>query len=296
VLDGNGRPASGAEVRVSAGQNTVVVLHATADGTVRFFPRAYASQGPFTFTSGSATARANEGASVKLTVEQAPERTNALDIVFAIDSTGSMGDEIARLKSSIDSVASRISQLPGQPSLRFAMTTYRDVGDDYVTRNTDFTSDVSTFRKELAKVQAGGGGDVPEAVDEALDDALGAPSWRPAGSATQLVFLIGDAGPHLERQVRRGYDRTAIDANARGIKIFPVASSNSDDLAEGVFRQIAQFTGGRFVFLSYGANGAGGTATGDSTDISKADYQELALDDLIVRLVGEELAARSKQV
>ncbi|MCU0262017.1 MAG: hypothetical protein MUE78_13455, partial [Ilumatobacteraceae bacterium] len=74
----------------------------------------------------------------------------------------------------------------------------------------------------------------------------------------------------------------------RGIKVFPIASSESDDQAEAVFRQIAQATGARFVFLSYGA---GGAATGGSTDIDTTDYEELALDDLIVRLLSEELAA-----
>jgi hypothetical protein len=79
-----------------------------------------------------------------------------------------------------------------------------------------------------------------------------------------------------------------MDAIARGIKIIPIASSESDDQAEAVFRQIAEATGGRFVFLSYGA---GGAATGPSTDIDRTDYEELSLDDLIVRLVSEELAA-----
>ena len=78
-------------------------------------------------------------------------------------------------------------------------------------------------------------------------------------------------------------------AAARGIKIFPVASSNTDDAAEFVFRQLAEFTGACFVFLSYGATGA---AVGPDTDIQKSDYQELALNDLIVRLVTEELSAR----
>ena len=55
-----------------------------------------------------------------------------------------------------------------------------------------------------------------------------------------------------------------------------------------MFRQIAQATGARFVFLSYGA---GGAATGPSTDIDSTDYEELALDDLVVRLVAEEVAA-----
>ena len=55
-----------------------------------------------------------------------------------------------------------------------------------------------------------------------------------------------------------------------------------------MFRQLAQATGARFVFLSYGA---GGAATGGSTDIDPTDYEELSLDDLVVRLVTEELAA-----
>jgi len=76
------------------------------------------------------------------------------------------------------------------------------------------------------------------------------------------------------------------------VKIIPIASSESDDQAEAVFRQIAEATGGRFVFLSYGAAGA---ATGASTDIESTDYEELSLDDLIVRLVSEELAALTGQ-
>ena len=71
--------------------------------------------------------------------------------------------------------------------------------------------------------------------------------------------------------------------------IFPIASSASDDAAEVTFRQLAQFTGSRFVFLAYGAEGA---ATGDSTDIDSLDYEQLSLDDLVVRLIEEELAGR----
>jgi Mg-chelatase subunit ChlD len=294
VTNADDKPASGAAVAISSSDGDISVMHATANGTIRFFPRAYrSSQGPYTFSVGSTKVVASENESVNLKLANSTQASNQLDVMFVIDATGSMGDEIIRLKSSFDSVASRINALDGQPNLRLAMTVFRDEGDAFVTQSTDFTPDVAAFRSALAKVQAGGGGDVPEALDEALDDALAKASWRPAGDATQLVFLVGDAGPHIERQVRRGYNETAIDAANRGIKIFPVASSNSDDLAESVFRQIALTTGARFVFLSYGANGAGGTATGGQTDISKADYQELALDDLVVRLVSEEVAARN---
>jgi hypothetical protein len=198
-----------------------------------------------------------------------------------------MSDEIDRLKTSIDSVAARMSALEGSPDVRLAMTVYRDEGDAFVTRTYDFTPDVEAFRAALAEVVADGGGDYPEALDEAFAEAVDAPSWRDPATTLQLMFLVADAPPHVERQVA-GYDESIQSAVSRGIKVFPVASSESDDQAEAVFRQIAQATGARFVFLSYGA---GGAATGPSTDIDSTDYEELALDDLVVRLIAEEVAA-----
>ena len=135
---------------------------------------------------------------------------------------------------------------------------------------------------------ADGGGDYPEALDEGLADALAVPSWRDPAATVQLVFLVADAPPHVDRQVAVPYTESLAEAVGRGIKVFPVASSESDDQAEAVFRQMAAATGARFVFLAGGADGA---ATGANTDIASTDYEELPLDALVVRLVGEELAA-----
>lgn len=104
------------------------------------------------------------------------------------------------------------------------------------------------------------------------------------------MFVVGDAGGHPERDVEQPYVESMRNASERGVKILPIAASSSDDRAEVAFRQLAQFTGAPFVFLAYGA---GGAATGGSTDIDSTDYEELSLDDLIVRLVSEELAALS---
>ncbi len=294
VTDADQHPASGVEVTVKQGDADITRLRTTADGTVRFHPHAYgAGEGTFTFSAGSSEATAPAGGTATLTAD-GPSATDhvPLDLLFLIDATGSMGDEIGRLKSTVATVVDRIEALPGQPDVRIGMTVFRDQGDAFVTGTYDFTSDIGTFREALAAVQADGGGDTPEALDEAVDEALSKPSWRPAGSATQLVVLIGDAGGHPDRQVARPYTQSMMDAAARGVKILPIAASSSDDQAEVAFRQLAQFTGGRFVFLAYGAEGA---ALGTSTDITKADYEELSLDDLIVRLVADELSARTGQ-
>src|SRR5205085_7211138 len=68
-----------------------------------------------------------------------------VDLVFLVDATGSMGDEIDKIKASVDTIASRIEQLPGSSRPRLGLVAYRDRGDDYVTRSWDFTDSVPQF-------------------------------------------------------------------------------------------------------------------------------------------------------
>ena len=290
VTGEGGLPAAGAEVVVSA-EGFETSLRATADGSVRFHPAAYgAGSGPFTVTAGGVAAEAEPGGSMAIETELATVGgdTVALDILFLLDATGSMDDEIDQLKATIAEVSQRIDRLPSQADLRLGMTLYRDEGDEFVTATFDFIHDVDVFAEALDRVVADGGGDNPEALDEALAEALAAPSWRPAAQAVQLVFLVADAPPQIVRDVPTPYTASMLEAAERGVKIFPVSSSGTDDQAEYVFRQLAQFTGARYVFLTYGA---AGRATGGSTDITELDYEELSLDYLIVRLISEELEA-----
>jgi len=94
-----------------------------------------------------------------------------------------------------------------------------------------------------------------------------------------------EKGVQLARFLREELEKAA----AQGIKIFPIASSGLDDQGEYIFRQIAQFTQGRFVFLTY-AGPTNGGAPGDETTHHVEDYSVENLDDLLVRLVEEELA------
>ena len=306
VVDGDGSPVPGISIVPSftpAGTTEatpVREIRTTADGTVRYFPGLDGLDGPdgvepdmsFTFSiEGSGqNVTALPGDTVTLVVESSTDVASPvpLDVLFLLDATGSMGDEIDRLKVTIDQVAEQVNALDPRPDVRFAMTLYRDEGDAFVTSTYDFTGEVGAFRSALSDVVADGGGDYPEALDEGLAEALAAPAWRDPSEAVQLVFVVADAPPQVGRQVEVPYIDSMRDAVTRGIKVFPVASSESDDQAELVFRQLAVTTGAPFVFLSYGA---GGAATGPSSDIDSTDYEELALDQLVVRLIDEELSA-----
>jgi hypothetical protein len=196
-----------------------------------------------------------------------------------------MGDEIERLRAEMIRVAERIAASDASPDVRFAMTVYRDKGDLFVPRTFDFTGDVQAFTRALDEVRAEDGGDEPEHLEAALADVLQKPAWREG--AVRLAFLVADAPPHLDYRDSTPYTESIARAREAGVRIFPIASSGLDDQGELVYRELAQATLGRFVFLTYGADGA---SPGDETDHHVEDYSVLALDDLVVRLVDEELA------
>ncbi len=291
VLGNDGRPVLGEPIEVVADGEPIASLRSGTDGRAYIHPRALGIAGDATLSvrvAGVERAPTVDGPTSFL-LDRAGGATApvALDVFFVLDATGSMGDELDRLTATVDSVAARISELDGSPDVRLGMTVYRDEGDAFLTRTFDFTDDVTAFRTALGEVHAGGGGDNPEALDEALAAAVEEPSWRPAGDAVQLMFVVADAPPQVGRAVTTPYDESLQNAAARGIRIHSVGASGTNDAAEYVLRQFAQYTGGRFVFLSYGA---GGAALGPGTDIASVDYEELPLEDLLVRLVAEQLA------
>ncbi|MEW6473595.1 MAG: vWA domain-containing protein [Actinomycetota bacterium] len=281
VVDEAGKPLLGAVVR-EGGQE----VRTGPDGRALLFGDIGGATVQWGNTSVAVDFAPSGGRDHRVTLPvRRPEGRAKLDMLFLIDTTGSMGDEIDRLKDSVRSVAERISALPANADLRLGMTVYRDRGDLFVTRTFDFTSSVDVFKTALAEVRADGGGDTPEDLNAGLHEAVTAPSWR-GDDTVKLVFLIADAPPHLDYQDGPDYAADVRAAARRGIKIMPIASSGLDDQGEYVFRQLAQITMGRFTFLTYGADGA---SPGDRTDHHVSDYAVLALDDLVVRLVSDEL-------
>ena len=228
------------------------------------------------FTRGEAVAW-----DVVLDLEQDAVEGVPLDVLFLLDSTGSMADEIGQIKATLLSIATRISDLPSQPDLRMGMVAYRDRGDEFVTRLYDFEAEPARFLETIQRVVADGGDDYPESLNEAFHVAVHEPQWR-RGDAIRLMFLIADAPPHLDYQDDYSYADVMVEAHRRGIKTFSIASSGLDAQGEYIFRQIAQHTMGRFLFIVYGPGG--------TTSHSVSDYTVERLDDLVVSLVEDELA------
>ncbi|MBS0437388.1 MAG: VWA domain-containing protein [Proteobacteria bacterium] len=300
VTDAAGRPVHDAEVAVQRAGRAEPVMWARTDtaGRVWLHPRAFLAPGVddralgIAVRKGSAWSRATlvrgERAAVQVRLGQASVvQRPRLDLVFLIDATGSMGDEIAKLKASMLSMSQQISRLPGSPDICYGLVAYRDRGDAFLTRAHDFTDDLAAFQSVLARVQAGGGGDMPEALNEALHETVHRLSWR--SEAARMVVLVADAPPHLDYGGPQ-YDVDMQAALAKGIKLFAVGASGLDPVGEYIYRQIAQYTAGRFVFLTYKDAADPGSGPGTQTPHDVRGYSVQTLDRLIVKLVGDELA------
>lgn len=122
----------------------------------------------------------------------------AIEVLFVLDTTGSMGGLLEGAKLKIWSIASQMLQASPAPRLRVGLLGYRDRGDAYVTRFTDLTEDMDSVYAQLSRFQAGGGGDAPESVNQALNEAVTRPSWSQDAKTLKLVFLVGDAPPHMD--------------------------------------------------------------------------------------------------
>jgi hypothetical protein len=172
-----------------------------------------------------------------------------VDLVFALDTTGSMSGLIEGAKQKIWSIASFVARAQPTPELRVGLVAYRDVGDSYVTRVYDLDDDLDRVYKRLLSFHADGGGDGPEHVARALHEAVHKMSWaQQTNGSVRLVYLVGDAPPHLDYQ--DGYDlgRAARAAANKGIQVHAIRCGNDPETATS-FRRVAALGHGEFLTI-----------------------------------------------
>jgi hypothetical protein len=214
---------------------------------------------------------------------QSAPRTE-LDVQLVLDTTGSMGDELSYLQSEFDSIAAQVRSRFPNVAPRWSLVVYKDHGDSYVAKGFEFTTDTTRFRGSLRAQSAGGGGDTPEAVVEGLSTGL-KQQWRGGPNVAKLVFWVADAPAHPGE----GQKLAAVirDAKKKGVHIYPVASSDTDDAAEYQMRAAAQMTSGRYVFLT-SDSGIGNAHAEPHIPC----YNVSRLDHAIVRMISVEMSGR----
>ena len=208
---------------------------------------------------------------------------SALDLMFVIDTTGSMADELHYLTTEIRDIISQVHDHHPQVFIRFGLVVYRDEGDEYVVKSFDFTDSLNLMQIQLSEQRARAGGDYPEAMEQALATAVDM-QWH-TGNTVRLLFLVADAPPHDENlaamltQIRQ--------ARQKGLRIYSLAASGVADTAEWMLRVAALLTQARYLFLT-DDSGVGYS----HAEPKVACYLVTRLDQLISRVIASELAGQ----
>eukprot|EP00592_Proboscia_alata_P016243 CAMPEP_0194393150 /NCGR_PEP_ID=MMETSP0174-20130528/123138_1 /TAXON_ID=216777 /ORGANISM="Proboscia alata, Strain PI-D3" /LENGTH=431 /DNA_ID=CAMNT_0039188803 /DNA_START=101 /DNA_END=1392 /DNA_ORIENTATION=+ len=316
VNDENGDPFSCAMVRMKNSDDKIIELPAATNGRLWVFPTLDGlsdGDGGANPETWEISARAPEGSCpddcsdtsissnettpmVNLTISQPSLLPTKLDLALIVDTTGSMCDELTFLQteitSVIETVLSRTQTAVGQRhrvlqgssvDVRLALVVYRDKGDAYVVKTTPFgtVEDVaSTFKTETC----GGGGDFPEAMDQAMEAAATELVWR-TGNVARVALVVADAPPHNEHL--RDALESALKMRRLGVRLYGLAASGVAQTAEYLMRLTALVTGARYAWLT------DDSGIGDShAEPSVVCYKVTRLDSLLVRILQGELLGR----
>ncbi len=293
-VNAEGRPFMDAAVTLATRSGKVLWRGRTDNAGVAYaFPSVFEEQpGPYLITAsdGERTAQAMVDAvapSDELKLSLPTRRAaNGIDLMFMVDATGSMGDEMQYLKSELENVITRVQDMDReQADVRLSCNVYRDEGDEYLVRAFPFTQNIGEAVDQLRQQEAGGGGDFEEAVEVALNNAINEHDWRPRARA-RILFLVLDAPPHHTPERLQRLQELARTAAERGIRIVPVAASGVDKETEFLLRFLAVTTGGTYTFIT-DHSGIGGSHIRPT--IGK--YNIELLNNLLVRVISAYAAS-----
>lgn len=204
--------------------------------------------------------------------------SDKIEIMFVVDATGSMGDEMAYIKSEIIDVIGQVKEKNPESRVSLAMMVYRDEGDLYLTKYSDFTTDIEAQQKWFAAQNASGGGDTPEAIQVAMKEAV-EKQW--SENSTKIIIHVADAPSH-EKDIEE-WSKQVYKAADQGIKIITVSGSGITKQTEYLFRSQSLITSGQYVFLT-NDSGIGGSHIEASTDQDPLVVEYL--NDCLVRLIN----------
>ncbi len=233
-----------------------------------------------------------------------------LDVVFVLDTTGSMSGEIREVQERVRELAVSLAHAREGQEIRYGIVAYRDRGDAYVTLPFNLTSDVGAAEGFLASLRADGGGDGPESVVAGIAVALREMSWSRSAAVERQVYLIGDAPPHLDYSDQPTPEELIAEARAAGIVINTIGCRSLPSPGVEFFRALAYATEGRYQHIGRVARERAGelidtlsrsatagsdvaAATGRELEVSWRAHEDGDYTDILVRQGGPGGAPQS---
>ncbi len=216
--------------------------------------------------------------------QQTPHKKSLVEVAFVLDTTGSMASLIDGAKKKIWSIADTIVDINPNAEIRMALIAYRDRGDNYVVKTVhQLDTDVQSLYSALTRLNADGGGDMPESVNEALNNGVNKLQWHTGNNAKRILFLVGDAPPHMDYLDEKQYPAVINEAVDKHILVNTVQAGNSSS-TQKVWKKIANLGKGTYLSIPQDGGQIVQVATPYDDEILR---KQAALDKTII-VYGEK--------
>ena len=221
-----------------------------------------------------------------------------IQIVFALDATGSMSGLIDAAKEKIWSIAGSLAQADPAPDIEIGLLFYRDRGDEFITRQVALSGDIDDVYEKLMQINADGGGDTPESVNQALHEAITKFKWDSSFNTYKTVFLVGDCPPHMDYRNDIKYPVSCSLAKQKDIVLNTILMG-SDQIAMRIWKEIALCNQGSYTQVGMNANDIVVNTPYDSAiaDVSdKLDETRLYYGNAEEQFMSSEKVSKSKSI
>ena len=198
-------------------------------------------------------------------------KKETIEVCFVLDTTGSMGGLIEGAKQKIWAIANEILASEPTPNLRIGLIGYRDRKEAYVTQVHDLSDDIDDIYAKLMKFQAQGGGDTPESVNQALHEAVTKIKWNKSKKVLKLIFLVGDAPPHMDYQDDVKYPEICKMAVKKNLILNTVQCGNMASTTP-IWKEIAKLAEGDYVAIAQ-SGGVAAISTPVDAEIAKLNRE-----------------------
>lgn len=245
-----------------------------------------------------------------------PTLKPSVDLVLALDISGSMSGLIDSAKQRLWDVVNELGQAQPTPLLRVAIITFGTPAygaeSGYVRVNQALTSDLDAVNKTLFSFQTAGG---DEYVARAIQTALTDLQWSTASNASKVIFVAGNESASQDPQ----YSLAAVaeQARAQGLVVNAVFCGNTQSRDAASWASVAQLGGGMYAaidqqagaiaqvstpmdkqiarlnnelnttYLAYGAKGKAASANQQEQDRNSRSMSEAALVSRTVTKAGK---------
>ena len=182
-----------------------------------------------------------------LLAEKAKKKAT-VEVTFVLDTTGSMSGLIQGAKRKIWSIVNEIANGKPTPLIKVGLVAYRDKRDAYISNVYPLTDDLDKMYQVLMGFRAQGGGDFPEHVNQALYDAVHKIKWSEDKETLRIIFLVGDAPPHMDYHDDVKYPVTCEQAVRKDIVINTIRCGTSSSTEE-TWKDIASRSEGTYISI-----------------------------------------------